>query len=218
MRNPRRPSAIAELTPSGVVLPLPSVRDDIALVKGLRAGEAWARAAFFDKYAPPVERILRRILGHDRHTEMADLVHDTFVQAIGSIDRLRDPSALLAWMQTIAAYTAHKTIRARRARCWLRFWEPAELPDVPTQGLDPEVAEAYQHTYALLSRFSAAERVAFTLRYIDGMEVNRVAEICGVSLATIKRRLARAERRFVGAAQRDEVLRPWLERGGRWTK
>jgi RNA polymerase sigma-70 factor (ECF subfamily) len=38
-----------------------------------------------------------------------------------------------------------------------------------------------------------------------------------VSLATIKRRLAKAEKRFAAAAQRDNVLREWLEEGGRWT-
>jgi len=196
---------------------LPSVRDDVELVAGLRAGEPWARAAFFDRYAPLVERMLRRILGHDRHTEMADLVHDTFVQALTSLDRLRDPSALPAWMQAVAAHTAYKTIRSRRARRWLRFWEPEELPEVPVEGVDPEVAEAYRRTYAVLERFPSEERVAFSLRYLEGMDVARVAATCGVSLATIKRRLARAEQRFVRAAQRDEVLRPWLEGGGRWT-
>src|SRR5262245_5365849 len=62
---------------AGVVRQLPFVRDDAALVVGLRAGEAWARAALFDRYAPQVERILRRILGHDQHTDFADLIHDT---------------------------------------------------------------------------------------------------------------------------------------------
>lgn len=196
---------------------LPSVRDDVALVEGLRAGEAWARAALFDRYAPLVERILRRIMGHDRHTEMADLVHEAFVQALSSLDRLRDAAALPAWMQAVAAHTAYKAIRARRARRWLRFWEPEDIPEVPVDGVDPEVAEAYRRTYAVLERFPADERVAFSLRYLEGMDVARVAATCGVSLATIKRRLARAEQRFVRAAQRDEVLRPWLEGGGRWT-
>jgi RNA polymerase sigma-70 factor (ECF subfamily) len=203
--------------PAGGLRALPIVRDDVALVAGLRGGEAWARAALFDRYAPHVERILRRVLGNDRHGDMADLVQDSFVQALASLEGLRDAEALLAWMQTIAARTAFRAIRARKARAWLKFWEPTEVPDVVVDGVDPTVLEAHRHTYALLERMPAEERVIFALRYIDGMELERIAEIREVSLATLKRRLARAEQRFAHAAQRDRVLEPWLKEGGRWT-
>ncbi len=202
---------------TGVVRPLPQVRDDHALVNGLRAGETWARAALFDRCAPDVERILRRILGYEIHTDMADLVHDTFVQALGSIDQLRDAGALRGWMQSIAAHTAYRTIRSRRVRRWLRFWEPAQIPEVPVDDVNPDVREAYKRTYQLLDRLPADERVAFVLRHVEGMDLGQVAETCGVSLSTIKRRLGRAEGRFARAAKRDEVLSTWLEEGGRWT-
>jgi RNA polymerase sigma-70 factor (ECF subfamily) len=39
----------------------------------------------------------------------------------------------------------------------------------------------------------AAERVAFCLRYVDGKQLAEVAELCDCSLATIKRRLQKAE-------------------------
>lgn len=207
--RPRSPTA-------GVVRALPQVRDDHALVEGLRAGEAWARAALFDRYAPDVERILRRILGYELHTDMADLVHDTFVQVLSSLENLRDAGALRGWIQSIAAHTAYRTIRARRVRRWLRFWEPSELPEVAIEGVDPDVREAFRRTYHALDRLPAEERVAFVLRHVEGMDLGQLAETCRVSLSTIKRRLARAEARFTRAAQRDEVLKHWLEEGGRW--
>lgn len=216
MRPSAAPAERARTTPPGVVRPLPQVRDDRALVDGLRAGEAWARAALFDRHAPDVERVLRRILGHELHTDMADLVHDTFVQVLGSLDGLRDAGALRGWIQSIAAHTAYRTIRARRVRRWLRFWEPEQIPDVPVDDVDPELREAYRRTYQLLDRMPADERVAFVLRHVEGMDLGQLAETCRVSLSTIKRRLARAESRFSRAAQRDDVLRKWLEEGARW--
>ncbi|NUQ72659.1 MAG: RNA polymerase sigma factor [Polyangiaceae bacterium] len=193
------------------------MHDDAAIIDGLRRGEMWAKAAFFDRSAPHIERIVKSILGHHKHDEIADIIHDTFVQALGSLQNLRDPSSLVGWVQSVAAHTAYKAIRARRARRWLLFWAPVELPDVTAEGVTPELTEAYRRTYELLDRLPADERMAFALRFIEGLELNQVAEMCDVSLATIKRRLAKAEKRFASAAQRDNILREWLEEGGRWT-
>ena len=216
-RSPTQPIKPKESAATDVVRQLPLVHDEATIVSGLQRGETWAKAAFFDRCAPQVERIVRSILGHHKHDDLADVIHDTFVQALGSLHNLRDAAALVGWVQSVAANTAYKTIRARRARRWLLFWAPSDVPDLTAPGVSPELAEAYRRTYALLDRLPAEERVAFALRYIEGLELNQVAEMCDVSLATIKRRLAKAEKRFAAAAQRDNVLREWLEEGGRWT-
>src|SRR5260221_7896591 len=52
------------------------------LVEGLRAGDSWARDALFDRYAALVERTLRRILGRELHVDLADLIHDCFVETL----------------------------------------------------------------------------------------------------------------------------------------
>lgn len=221
MQPAPRPQRTKQTTPqsgvSPVVRALPVLRDDPAIVRGLRAGEPWARAALFDRCAPTVERIIRRILGRGQH-EIEDVVHDAFVQALGSLERLRDPQALVGWMQTIATHTACRAIRARRARRWLFFWDSEELPESPATDIDADVSEACRRTYALLEKLPTDERVPFALRYIEGLEVERVAELCDVSLSTVKRRLNRAETRFTAAARHDEVLAKWLEEGQRWTK
>ncbi|HRI65444.1 MAG TPA: sigma-70 family RNA polymerase sigma factor [Polyangium sp.] len=220
MQSATRPQRAKESATKSESLPvvraLPVMRDDPAIVRGLRAGEPWARAALFDRCAPAVERIVRRILGRGRH-EIDDIVHDAFVQALSSLDKLRDPQALIGWMQKIATYTACRAIRAQRARRWLFFWDPAELPEPAMDSVDTEVTEACRRTYVLLERLPTDERVAFALRYVEGLEVEKVAELCDVSLSTIKRRLGRAEARFTAAARHDEILSKWLEEGQRWT-
>ena len=60
------------------------------------------------------------------------------------------------------------------------------------------------------------QRIPFALRYVQGLELTAVADACGVSLATVKRRLARAEGRFVIMARRHPALKEWVEEGGRW--
>jgi RNA polymerase sigma-70 factor (ECF subfamily) len=193
------------------------VRDNAALVEGLRAGEPWARAALFERFAPEVQRILRKILGPQPSLEIPDLIQDVFVRALASIDQLREPNAMLAWMQAITTRTAFRAIRAQRARRWLRFWEPLDEVQIAARDVDPDAVEAYKRTYAILDRMPAAERIVFALRYIDGMELAPIAVACEISLATVKRRLDKASQRFFTAAQRDEVLRTRIPEGNRWT-
>ncbi|HEY7376710.1 MAG TPA: sigma factor-like helix-turn-helix DNA-binding protein, partial [Polyangia bacterium] len=59
--------------------------------------------------------------------------------------------------------------------------------------------------------------MAFSLRFISEMQLTEVAAACRVSLATVKRRLARAEKRFVEAAKDHPALRERLTHGGRWS-
>jgi RNA polymerase sigma-70 factor (ECF subfamily) len=72
-----------------------------------------------------------------------------------------------------------------------------------------------RRTYALLDAIPADERIAFALRYVDGMELTEAAAACGCSLATVKRRISRAEQKFVELARGDALLSERIE-GGRW--
>lgn len=189
---------------------------DAAIVRGLVSGEMWAANALYDRYASAIERMLRRTLGYERHAEFEDLLHEVFVQALTSAPTLRDSVALLAWLQTIAARVAFRTMRRRRARSWLRFHAPEDMPDLESRDPAPEVRRAFVAFYRLRDRLPATEQLVFTLRYVEGMEIADVARTCSMSLSTTKRRLWKAEERFRLLAGRDPDLRPWLERGMRW--
>ena len=199
----------------GKVHALPRGAGDARLVEGLRNGEAGAAAAFYDRFSELVERILVRVLGMDR--ELDDLHHDVFVQAIESVGKLRNPAALRAWVVSVTVNTAHATIRRRQRWRWIALWREAEPPPALARERSPEAAEAVRATYAVLETLPADERVAFALRHVEGMELTEAAEACGVSLATIKRRLSRAEERFRAAAGAHASLAEWMEGGGRWT-
>lgn len=199
-----------------VVSRLPqSERTDEELVAGIAAGEPWAAAMLLDRYGPLVERLIRRVMGHD--PELQDLVHEAFASVLTSVHQVRDGQAVKGWISSVAVHTAHHAIRRRRRARWLFFWQSDDdLPEpssVPAHG----PREALRRVYAALDELSTEDRIAFTLRFIEEMPLEDVAGACSVSLATIKRRLARAEQRFIAMAKRDPVLRGWMEEGDRWT-
>jgi RNA polymerase sigma-70 factor, ECF subfamily len=197
-----------------VVRPLPFA-SDADLVRGMVARDPEAMGAFYDRHAAHVLRILARILG-SREGELKDLQHEVFVRAFSSIQTLADPNAVRAWLTSIAVFTARICIQRRTRGRWLRFFSPEELPSAIAPDADHEAGAALRATYAILDRMATDERVAFALRFIDGLELTDVAAACGVSLATIKRRLARAEVSFARMARSEPVLADWLEGGARW--
>ncbi len=197
---------------SARVVPLST--SDEAIIKGLVAGERWAANALYDRYAKPIARMLRRTLGRERHADLEDLLHEVFVEALRSAHSLRDTVALLAWLQTITTRIAIRTIRRRKARSWLRFYEPENVPDVGTPSVPPEARHACRRFYVVLGKLPVSEQIVFSLRYIEGMEIPRVADACQTSLSTAKRRIKRAKERFLRLAADEPELAHFLEQSG----
>jgi RNA polymerase sigma-70 factor, ECF subfamily len=212
LRHGSRPRPESTPAPaSGRVVRLPLPEPNAALVAALVAGRADSRAVLFDRYGEEVERILFRTLGPD--AEIVDLLQDVFLAAFSTVGALRDPHALGAWLASIAVRKARLLIRRRRRWRFLQFMAPTELPEREAATPSVEVSEALRCTYRVLDELPADDRIAFALRYIDGMSLAKVAEVCGVSLATAKRRITRGQRRFVHLAETHDVLAEWLARG-----
>jgi RNA polymerase sigma-70 factor, ECF subfamily len=188
-------------------------RDDARLVERLRAGDPAAPAALFDRFGPLVNRVLYRTIGGGADHD--DRVQETFLEALRALPSLRDEGALRAWITTIAVRVARAELRRRKVRRFLRLADD-ELPEPPCLD-DHGAREALRATWRILDTLSTDERLAFTLRFIEGEELTAVADACGCSLATVKRWLARAEQRFVAQAQQHPELARRLAQGGRWS-
>lgn len=214
MAGPNRLS-LEEKEPSRrEVARLPFFDSDSAIVAALRARQPAGGAALYDRHHEHVRRVIIRMLGPGAH--LGDLVQDVFVSAIDSIDRLERPDSLRAWLASIAVFRARAEIRSRSRARWFPLFAEEDLPEEQARVSTPEIDEAVRTTYLVLEKLGADERIAFALRFVDGMELVEVAEACEVSLATIKRRLSRAQAKFMNIARTYPVLQEWLERGERW--
>jgi RNA polymerase sigma-70 factor, ECF subfamily len=183
--------------------------DDRVFVERLRGGDRRAIAILFDRHGAAIQRVLERVLGRD--TEVPDLLHDVFVQAMLGVTKYRgDSASLRPWLLQIAVRTARKCIRRRATRRILGLRMPGEIPDTP-DAVDPEQQTAVRRAHAALDRLPTDERIAFCLRFVEGMQLDEVAAACDTSLATVKRRLVKARARFERLAARDSLLGRWIE-------
>ena len=152
----------------------------------------------YERFAPSVHRVLHRVLGPD--SDHDDLVNETFVEVFQSLTAVRQPDRLRSWVVSVAINVARRELGRRQLRRRLRdavsLTESASAPPTDHAGRDLLVK-----TYDILERIAPDERMAFALRYIDSTTMPMVAELCGCSLSTAKRRVARAERRFAALAR-----------------
>lgn len=196
-----------ETEPTGArVIPLALPLSDAALVAALLSGSPGARDVLCDRYAGDVARVLQRILGSD--SDLQDVAQDVFIAALGSLHKLRKPEALRSWLIGIAVKKAKHRIH-RRSR-WYFLDDTRFSENHPSVAPQAELSEAVRAAYDLLGTLPADERIAFALRFIDGMELTDVAAACDVSLSTIKRRVLRAQKKFFERAARIDTLREWV--------
>jgi RNA polymerase sigma-70 factor (ECF subfamily) len=197
-----------------MVTPLTFVGGDDALIQALRAGHPGAAAAFYDQQASHVHRALQSVMGGD--ADVPDLLQEVFIRAIDRIGELEDFSRVRSWLTTIAIFTARAHIRRAARRSWLGIFSPERTAARHQEPPSADARAALRETYLILDKLPADERIAFVLRFIEAMSLPDGAAACRVSLATFKRRLSRAEKRFLEVARTRPALQHWLEEGTRW--
>ncbi len=151
----------------------------------------------FRMYARLVASIGFRILG--RRSEVEDLVQDVFVEAGKWATRIEDPAALKHWLITVTVRAARHRLRRARFAAMLGFGTPVSYEDVAGSEASPSERALLAEVYRVLDRLPVSDRIAWTLRYVQGESLGEVAELCGCSLATAKRRIAAAQEAILEA-------------------
>lgn len=204
--RPKPPPAAAAVVP----LPLATSRTtapDAELVARARQGDGGARRELYLRHVRPVAGRVTRLLA--RAGDAEDAVQDAFLEAFRDLDRLREPSRFDAWLMRIAVHQAHRRLRRRRLLLRIGLAEDADdatLEALAAPDCDVELRLKLGRLDQALARLPSELRLVWMLHHAEGCELAEVAELCGCSLATIKRRLARARDRI--AHQIDLLLLP----------
>ena len=146
----------------------------------------------FRRYSGYVATIAWRMLGSD--DEVDDVVQDVFLEALRGLQHLREPEALKGWLATVTVRVASRRLRRRRLWRWLGLDEMAGAAEPVAPGASPEQQALLAGLYRALDDVPVSERVAWTLRHLEGCSLDEVARLCRCSLATAKRRVAAVQR------------------------
>jgi RNA polymerase sigma-70 factor (ECF subfamily) len=185
---------------------------DVRIVAGLVARARWAQNAAWHRYAPAIYRFLYRSLGSVQDAE--DRTQEVFFSLYSKIDNLRRPEALRSFLYATAVRLTRWEIRRRRVRRLVTLSETGDPPEGCAPETDHVARRALRRFYAVLDTLSEHERTIFVLRHMEGFTLEEVSDSMSLSLATVKRHLAKASDHFSANVADEPDLRSWIEQKG----
>lgn len=136
-----------------------------------------------------VFNVAYRVLWNTADAE--DVVQQTFVKAVTSLDQLRDSSRERPWLLRVAYREAIAVVRRRRELPT----DPGDLPVTVADGSCPlETAVATDIAaivHRALEQMNNEERMAVVLRDVEGLPMRDVAVVLGIGVSAAKMRVHR---------------------------
>jgi RNA polymerase sigma-70 factor, ECF subfamily len=144
----------------------------------------------YRRYCRYVASVCLRISG--RRSELDDLIQDVFAEAASSFNALREPDAVRGWLATIAVRVTRKRLKRLRWSIRLGLAPPAEYEQLADDRASPYDRALLGVIYRTLDRLPTDARIAFVLHHVEGETLEAVANACGCSITTAKRRILEA--------------------------
>ncbi len=175
-------------------------------------GKPDKRVSSFVKLTRPYHERLFRIaisLCHDRD-QAADLTQEALIRAFNAFDRFRPGAPVLPWLARILRNVHLDSFKTGRAQHELAEHQIAPekggvYDGVQASAPDPLASLERARMAAWLQEEVAAldepQRIVITLRDIEELSYQEVAEIAGVPVGTVRSRLARARAHLRGRLQ-----------------
>ncbi len=197
---------------------------DAQLVERVKRGDQRAFEMLVIKYQRRIERLIGRMV---RDPDLVlDIAQETFIRAYRALPQFRGESAFYTWLYRIAVNTAKKALVDLKRdplvpESLLKSGnddadETSRVENELTDGETPEALlaskEIAEAVNAAISALSEDLRQAITLREIEGLSYEEIAEVMNCPIGTVRSRIFRAREAI---AQR---LRPLLDTkdGERW--
>ena len=196
---------------------------DAPLIERVKSGDVKAFEMLVVKYQRRIERLIGRMV---RDVDLVpDIAQETFIRAYRAMAQFRGDSAFYTWLYRIAVNTAKKAlVELKRDPVVSESAFAARDEDDETSRVENELSDGETPESILASRQIAAAvnsaiealsedlRQAITLREIEGLSYEEIAEMMNCPIGTVRSRIFRAREAI---ALR---LRPMLETrtGERW--
>ena len=171
---------------------------DQELVEKAQQGDKKAFNLLVVRYQNRVAGLLTRYVSRD---DIPDIVQESFIKAYRSLASFRGESAFYTWLYRIAVNTAknHLTALGRRPPKEDILAEDAESYDAGTQLREADTPEHLvlsnelkRVVFETIENLPEELKMAITLREIEGLSYEEIAEVMSCPVGTVRARIFRA--------------------------
>ncbi|MDT8342507.1 MAG: sigma-70 family RNA polymerase sigma factor [Longimicrobiales bacterium] len=153
-------------------------------------GDGDAIRQLYERYAPRVYAVVRRIAGDDDLAQ--DYAQEAWIRAIRALPTFRGDARFSTWLHRIAVNSALQGLRKSGPRAEREEPLPATLPADPAPG-DTLLQRRLE---AALDRLPAGMREILILHDVEGYTHEEIGEVLGVTSGTSKSQLFKARARM----------------------
>lgn len=184
---------------------------DKILVERVQAGDKGAFDLLVKRYQHKVIGLIGRYV--QDQAEALDVAQETFIKAYKALDSFRGESAFYTWLYRIATNTAKNYLVTRSRRPpgtdvdiddVLQAESESELREIETPENNLYRDELFSVMASALEALPEELRVALTLRELEGMSYEEIAEVMDCPIGTVRSRIFRAREAI------DKELKPLL--------
>ena len=171
---------------------------DQELVEKAQQGDKKAFNLLVVRYQNRVAGLLTRYVSRD---DIPDILQESFIKAYRSLASFRGESAFYTWLYRIAVNTAknHLTALGRRPPKEDILAEDAESYDAGTQLRETDTPENLvlsnelkRVVFETIENLPEELKMAITLREIEGLSYEEIAEVMSCPVGTVRSRIFRA--------------------------
>ncbi len=156
------------------------------LIRRACDGDGRAVRALYDRYAPRVFAVVRRIAGDDDLAQ--DYAQEAWIRAIRALPTFRGDASLSTWLHRIAVNSALQSVRKAKTRRKREVAAPDEIAVAPRMG-DPLLKRKLEESMDLLPD---GMRKVLVLHDVEGYTHEEIGAALGVTAGTSKSQLFKA--------------------------
>jgi len=171
---------------------------DREVLSALAKSDPRAGFLLYDRLIRVVEWTISSIIGN-RGADHEDLVQSAFEQIVLTLSKQRylERCRLTSWASAVSCHVALNALRAKRRERTLRSDEQPE----PRDGRDLEsqlaARQALERVRRELARMNPSRAEALILHEVNGMDLNEIAGVLGISAMAAQSRLSRGRRELM---------------------
>ncbi|MCH8823167.1 MAG: sigma-70 family RNA polymerase sigma factor [Planctomycetes bacterium] len=137
-----------------------------------------------------------------------DLLQDVAMTLVSKIDTLRETGNIRAWLRTVAVNAARASARRGRSRPRPSSLEYEAEADSIEANMGGQIDEEATRLMGLSKQLPETYREPLMLRAIHGMRGKHIAQILGLTEATVETRIARARKMLRKLAENPIMSEP----------